>query len=150
MNYYQARQMVESGLWHYTCMNDGSVWPVGYCAPDEACPSCQGYSKFRKTESVCETCANQGFLPRATPCPGHATKEEAQDHYKQYLLDSMTFVSKQGEWPKNKCEAKDCNQEGTHVCLIPCGYGSYFQVCKEHADRESISSLVHVGSCACS
>lgn len=42
MNYYQPRQVdpeadrEDAGKWRYTCMNDGQVWPVGYCAG--ACP----------------------------------------------------------------------------------------------------------------
>lgn len=41
MNYYEARQIKTpdgqpSGLWHYTQMNDGRIWPTGYCA--EGCP----------------------------------------------------------------------------------------------------------------
>lgn len=31
MNYYDARQLETSGRWHYTCKNDGRIWPVGYC-----------------------------------------------------------------------------------------------------------------------
>ena len=41
MNYYQPREIRgmdgnPSGRWHYTCMNDGRIWPVGYCA--QGCP----------------------------------------------------------------------------------------------------------------
>lgn len=42
MNYLKPRQVDPSadrddaGKWRYTCMNDGRVWPVGYCAKD--CP----------------------------------------------------------------------------------------------------------------
>ena len=32
MNYYQARQRKNDGLWHYTVMNDHQIWAVGYCA----------------------------------------------------------------------------------------------------------------------
>lgn len=38
MNYYQARQVSadaereDAGRWRYTCMNDGQIWAVGYCA----------------------------------------------------------------------------------------------------------------------
>lgn len=36
MNYYRARLLKgpdgkETGIWHYTCMNDGRIWPLGYC-----------------------------------------------------------------------------------------------------------------------
>lgn len=40
MNYYQAREIQKdgepTGLFHFTKMNDGQIWPVGYCAKD--CP----------------------------------------------------------------------------------------------------------------
>lgn len=32
MNYYQARQNSSTGKWDFTCMNDGKIWAVGYCA----------------------------------------------------------------------------------------------------------------------
>lgn len=32
MNYYEARQTKDATGWHFTCMNDGVIWPVGYCA----------------------------------------------------------------------------------------------------------------------
>lgn len=37
MNYYRPRQLINpegkpSGIWHYTCMNDGKIWALGYCA----------------------------------------------------------------------------------------------------------------------
>lgn len=32
MNYYDARQRKTDKKWDYTCMNDGRIWPVGYCA----------------------------------------------------------------------------------------------------------------------
>lgn len=34
MNYDQPRQLKDGG-WHYTQMNDGQVWPVGYCSDHE-------------------------------------------------------------------------------------------------------------------
>jgi hypothetical protein len=31
MNYDQPRQLKDGTGWHYTSMNDGQVWAVGYC-----------------------------------------------------------------------------------------------------------------------
>jgi hypothetical protein len=41
MNYYEPREKTDkdgnpTGLYHYTRMNDGRIWPTGYCAQD--CP----------------------------------------------------------------------------------------------------------------
>lgn len=39
MNYYQPREIRRdgegTGRWHYTCQNDGRIWPVGYCREHE-------------------------------------------------------------------------------------------------------------------
>ena len=34
MNYDEPREK-QSGGWHYTRMNDGAVWAIGYCAEHE-------------------------------------------------------------------------------------------------------------------
>jgi len=31
MNYYEARRLKDGSGWHFTCQNDGRVWPVGNC-----------------------------------------------------------------------------------------------------------------------
>lgn len=39
MNYYDAREKkgTDDAVlgWHYTCMNDGRIWAVGYCSEHE-------------------------------------------------------------------------------------------------------------------
>jgi hypothetical protein len=34
MNYYEARQTKDKQFWHWTCMNDGKVWPSTPCTSD--------------------------------------------------------------------------------------------------------------------
>ena len=46
MNYYQARQRKDDGLWHYTCQNDHQIWPVGYCAQ-----GCAGHQTAKEAET---------------------------------------------------------------------------------------------------
>lgn len=41
MNYYEARQRSDGSGWHYTCENDGQIWPVGYCRDHEPHPTAQ-------------------------------------------------------------------------------------------------------------
>lgn len=31
MNYYEARRLKDGSGWHFTGMNDGRIWPEGYC-----------------------------------------------------------------------------------------------------------------------
>lgn len=42
MNYYEAREIKKdgegTGLFHFTAMNDGDIWAVGYCAS-----GCEGH-----------------------------------------------------------------------------------------------------------
>ncbi len=53
MNYYDARELQGpdgqgTGRWHYTCMNDGRIWPIGYCRDHEGHASKQeAYECFK-------------------------------------------------------------------------------------------------------
>ena len=62
MNYYDARERKGAdgkgtGKWHYTCENDGRIYPVGYCAqgceghdtPEEACEHYRQYLLNERT-----------------------------------------------------------------------------------------------------
>ncbi len=55
MNYYGPREITRddkpTGLFHYTCRNDGRIWPIGPCA--DGCPghktaeeACEHYREF--------------------------------------------------------------------------------------------------------
>lgn len=165
MNYYQAREIKRdgkgSGLYHYTVENDGYVMAVGYCSPWENCPDCKSDSRFdaggylrdedgsfKKDEKgqviKCSTCNGSGLVQKKDPCPGHATEEEACEHYKQYQLDKMVIHGpKKEQWPKEKCEVENCDSEATYLAnFLGC---HVHQVCEKHANRESISSLFRVG-----
>ena len=111
MNYYGPRQRKSDGKFHYTCENDGQIWPVGLCA--------------------------QG-------CPGHDTAEQACEHQKEHLFAIATFGSKQNEWPKHKCGVEGCNAEATHQAQIP-GDMRFFELCEQHANKESLAKLIEVG-----
>ena len=103
---------MDTKLWHYTCRNDDSIWPVGYCSNN---------------------------------CPGHATAEEAQEHYKQYLLDERVYISTNDDTMR-KC--KECG-EWTSDMLMVDGWPR-FDLCKAHQIREVYEKLVKVGSSASS
>jgi hypothetical protein len=90
MNYYAPRQKVDGG-WHYTKMNNGRIWPVGYCASHEphatALEAQQCYKKF-----ICDHAAfNQGELMDAQvkcqvpECKNHTSKSALVDHDDYYL-----------------------------------------------------------------
>lgn len=148
MNHYKARELREgghgTGKWHYTCMNNDHIYPVGYCSPWDTCPDCQGHSMFN-SEAKCEKCSNKGVIKSENPCMGHDTPEDAESHYKEYIIDKAHFYGpKQQEWPKNKCSVKDCNEEGN--CLISADQ-SHFEVCNKHNTRTVLRELISVREC---
>lgn len=79
MNYYRPRQLRNpdgkpSGIWHFTCMNDGFIWPIGYCAKKKcrhktplAASNC--YRKYIKEEC-------KGMYPGGFPMKNENRKEE--------------------------------------------------------------------------
>lgn len=56
MNYYAPRQLKNpatgqpTGLWHYTCLNDGRVWPIGYCAGKHNRPPCHHTTELQASQ----------------------------------------------------------------------------------------------------
>lgn len=156
MNYYGARQKLDengkpSGLFHYTCRNDEQIWPVGYCGAFKRCDKCDGQMRkmpYAPGPYTCETCRDTGTMkvPEAERCPGHATAGEANEHYRQYLLDSAVFQGpKTTEWPKEKCEADGCNEEATHLASIPGHMEHTHKFCAKHCTCEELAKKVKVG-----
>lgn len=165
MNYYQAREIQKdgkgTGLFHYTVMNDGYVMAIGYCSPWEACKDCTAHDRydiggylrnedgsFVKNENgdpvKCKTCNGTGLVKKENPCPGHATEEEACEHYREYLLDRMVIRGpKTSEWPKEKCEIDGCNEEATYLATLTSF--TCYQLCEKHANRTYVSQLFRVG-----
>lgn len=97
MNYYEARQLKDTGGWHYTCKNDDRVWPVGYCREHEP----------------------------------HATKEEAEDCYRGYLLDNRLRLDGKDANAQHKC--RECGEwtSGLAECDL-----TIVVLCDEHRTRE--------------
>ncbi len=91
-------------------------------------------------------CLNKGIVLIDDPCSGHDTAEQAENHYKQYILESALINGpKSEEWPKFKCDVKDCNQEGVYLANL--NNGNYYQLCHDHANKDSLAVLVEVGDC---
>jgi len=150
MNYYKARELMDengkgTGLWHYTCMNDNKVWPIGNCSAWESCKDCSSSDlPFKLGGPPCSTCDGKRIVRKTTPCPGHKTAEEAEAHYKEYVMAGVKILGpKQQEWPKNKCHVKSCNKEATHLANVgPC---ECYELCEEHATKEIVETMVVIG-----
>lgn len=101
MNYYEARETKNHKGWHFTCMNDGVIWPVGYC-------------KFHGP---------------------HPTREEAEECYAKYLLDTKLSFRKL-ENQMLRCRKCDEFTDGIAECdctIIP--------LCEKHSNRETFEEL---------
>jgi hypothetical protein len=75
-------------------------------------------------------------------CPGHDTPEEAQEHYKQYMLDNnLQFHNPEDGDTMHKC--KKCGTFTFGFATIgPC---ETIILCTEHQTREVVSEFYKVG-----
>jgi hypothetical protein len=80
-------------------------------------------------------------------CPGHKTKEEACEHWRQYLIQGIEFVRITQEWPKEKCEVEGCNNQATMVGSTKNEPGGFIRhcFCEEHATQEEMSKFIYAG-----
>lgn len=108
MNYYQPRELLKDG-------KPTGLWHYTCRNDDRVWPV--GY------------CAQD--------CPGHATPEEAREHYRQYLLDNARYDGYLRD-EQRKCEI--CGAwtqryaEGPHIFM--------HVLCDEHCNREGLSQVI--------
>lgn len=115
MNYDQPRAL-KSGGWHYTSMNDGRVWPIGYCrdhrdephATEDEARRC--YRRYELAECLrldgtaghwnpcthpgCETLTNrEAWIAPNGPfwllCDEHRTRDAVAELYGEMAGDSV-------------------------------------------------------------
>lgn len=73
----------------------------------------------------------------ADGCPGHATPEEAQEHYRQYTLDTQTHYNGVNNDTQRKCEV--CGEWTQHYALVE---HRRYALCDEHRNRDELEKLV--------
>lgn len=139
MNYDQARQKQSDGKWHYTSRNGNHVHAIGYCSPRKLCPDCPA----ALPRADCKTCGGRGLIDCENPCPGHDTAEEAEEHYRQYLLDNATYRGG-GDDPDtlHRCEAEGCTAHTAGSAQVGWGVPRYYHLCDAHRNRETLDKLV--------
>lgn len=81
----------------------------------------------------------------AQECEGHDTDEEACNHFKEYLLDNITY-KEDSEDPHHlrRCKHVGCKNM-TDGYAANHMYYKLFTLCKEHRNKESIAPLLSVG-----
>lgn len=111
MNYYDAREMAgEQG-------KPSGIWH--YTAENDGRIFPVGY------------CA-QG-------CAGHATPEEAREHYRLYLLDNANYEDRLVS-TQQKCEV--CGEWTQGIASIPVNMESHV-LCDEHRNRETLDKIMY-------
>lgn len=149
MNYYEARQILKDGKpdgWHYTVMNDGDVWPVGYCGRFiEAKPMFDkdgnrvegGYFHTQESADAHNAKKDKYHGPTA-----HASAQEACDCYIEYQLDNLHHAFTKDKTresdTKHKCEYPGCQSFETGYASIK-GSIRDWVLCDEHNNREAIA-----------
>lgn len=127
MIYYVARQR-NDGRWDYTAGGR----PVGYCAEyREIDPKIIPISESQQAEYKATAHKHH--------CDGHATKEDAQNCYKEYMLDHHVRFS------KDSSQQRKCKVCGEWTQNFATADYALFTLCDLHSNREEISKLLTVG-----
>lgn len=144
MNYYQARQRMTDKRWDYTRMNDGRVWPVGYCIgwlkhpPGHTSPIGLIPEEVLKREQA-RLAPFQGKFH----ADGHETAEAACQCYRAYLLDTRSRFSEQPD-QQQRCQADGCGEWTTGLAEVEM---QVFVLCQKHQTRDALEWLYpEVGS----
>ena len=129
MRHYCAKQRLSDGRWDFCC----GRYPVGYCTPykewtkeeldrwgfHEDCPSVQKAKQFKDKHHDC----------------GHETEKEAQECYKQYVLDHVLYF---GESSNSQRKCQVCGEWTPRYAMLET---QMFDLCEKHCNRESVDQL---------
>lgn len=128
MNYYEARQRISDGKWHWTVQNDRlGVMPTGGCGLFEPHDTCEGLG--------CDQCSF-GTVLKTEPCPGHESPEGARRHQRDYELARARFDRRVEPW--GHCAV--CAKRGP-ILVETDGCGLFF-LCDDHATREHLDAVM--------
>lgn len=137
MNHLVARQRKSDGRWDYTY--NGVAW--GYCREYDPIPENVGWMSAEEVRKHNEKTAV--FKDKHHDC-GHATREEAEACYKQYMLDQhLRLQPTEPENANQQFRCKVCKK--FTACHAFVGAYQIFDLCPEHQTREEVEKLFAVG-----
>jgi hypothetical protein len=137
MNYYAARQRQKDKKWDYTSRNDDFTQPVGYCAAyvEWTEEMLKRLGLYGKPENHPSLMRQQKFKDKYHIC-GHDTKEEAENCYREYLLDQHLKLNREHPDAQIKCAV--CGKWTTLYAEIDM---HMWDLCEEHNNREEVEKL---------
>lgn len=137
MNHLAARQRDKDKRWDYTCKTShGLIYPIGYCMPYNIIdPDKEGSTLIASEEYKQKVRDNKDLYHS----DGHETEEEAQQCYKNYLLDEARYNSHMID-QMLRCEI--CREFTDLVVHVD---NRTFILCEEHNNREGLNSVLNVG-----
>jgi len=137
MNHKCALQRKSDGRWDYTINGR----PTGYCCEYQPIKEDAGYMS---AEMIREYNAKMELLKGNFHIDGHATKEDACECYKRYLLG--TALRLQPTEPDNASQQNRCQAcKKFTACHAMVGPYRMFTLCPEHQTREEVEKLLTVG-----
>lgn len=132
MNYYAARQRQSDQRWDYTIRNNTNISPIGYCEPYRWIG--EFFDKFGLTNHYMIDVI-RSYEHKHHNC-GHNTKKEAEECYREYLLDQHLQLN------KNYVDTQ-------HKCVVCCQWTSLYaeidmsswNLCLGHNNRTEVEKL---------
>jgi len=133
MNVYQSRQRTD-GRWEFT-MTDGSGGRgIGYC---HAAPVLSDFVKLGIEVSEEEQARWREFESKYHT-DGHATRGEAEECYRRFVLDNNTVLECEDRTQQRMC--KVCGAWTTKFAMV--GDHKIVQLCDAHRNKEELEKLV--------
>jgi hypothetical protein len=126
-----------AGKYHYVSMGRSGGYPIGHCSPYLTCPECLG-----SMAPDCEECGGKGFIKLEAPCSGHDTPEQAEEHYRQWLLDKLRFDGRCTPNQQFRCEFPGCETWTQRIIDVEGEGYTHWLLCDEHANRESVDAIL--------
>ncbi len=135
MNYYAARQRQNASIWDYTCRNDDNIYPIGYCRPFSDPAEHNPLGIAVNSEDLRELRANA----HKHHDHGHHTESDAQNCYREYLLDHHVRLG-----GKHSRVAYPCEVCGVMTSLYASVQMKYWSLCEEHNNKTEVANLLPI------
>jgi hypothetical protein len=133
MRYYKARQR-KDGKWDYTCSMGDYIHPVGYCAAYREWTK-EDEDRFAIPADDPQVVKSRSFKDKHHDC-GHDSPKEAEECYKQYLLDQKLHKGFSNE-VQRKCQV--CGEWTQHYIEVDM---RFWELCEKHNNRDEVSKLL--------